>query len=133
MIAIPIKFNKVDSAINTLFRKSKWFVFIDENGNINIERNEFKKGREVINSMLKKGVKKLIFNSMGANPFMLLQRNNIECFYSGSERILFEDAIKKLKNNELIRVDSSNMLDFIEKNHKIKDSKIKKDNFNVKI
>ena len=40
MIAIPIKTNKENAVVSTLFGKSKWFAYIDENGNITIEDNK---------------------------------------------------------------------------------------------
>ena len=122
MIAIPIKREKQDSAVSTLFGKSKWFAFIDEN-DITIEKNELQSGRAVIEDFVKKGVTKIVFQSMGGNPFMLLQKNKIECFYSGKERILLPEVLLKLEKNELLKVDTSNMADYIEQGtmHKNKD------------
>ena len=113
MIAIPIKREKEDSAVSTLFGKSKWFAFI-ENGTITIEKNELQSGRAVIEDFINRGVTKIVFNSMGGNPFMLLQKAKIECFYSGKDRILLPDALVKLEKNELLKVDTSNMSDYIE-------------------
>jgi len=64
--------------------------------------------------MIKKGVSKLVFHHMGGNPFMLLQKGNIECFHDGGERILLDDVLQKLKNNELTKVDGTNMAKYVE-------------------
>lgn len=121
MIAIPVKTNKKNPPVSTLFGKSKWFAFIDKEGNIEIEANKTEGGREVVETFINKGVNKLVFHHMGGNPFMLLQKANIECFHDGGERILLEDLLLLLQNNKLTKVDSGNMAAFIEQGnmHKI--------------
>ncbi len=114
MIAIPVKMNKENPPVSTLFGKSKWFAIVDENGNVQIEANTTDSGREVVENMLKKGINKLVFHHMGGNPFMLLQKANIECFHDGGERILLNDVLQKLNKNELKKVDGTNMADFVE-------------------
>lgn len=114
MIAIPVKMNKENPAISTLFGKSKWFAFVDKDGNISIEQNQTESGRAVVENLVSKGVTKLIFQNMGGNPFMLLQKANIQCYYNGGERILLQEAVEKLNKNELVKVDGSNMAEYIE-------------------
>lgn len=113
MIAVPVKTNKENPAVTTLFGKAKWFAFIKE-GEISIEHNALESGRDVVTWMEKKGVKQLVFHSMGGNPFMLLQRAGIECYHSGDERILLQDVLEKLQQNELTLVTGSNMAQFVE-------------------
>ena len=114
MIVIPVKTNKENPPVSTLFGKSKWFAFIDENENITIESNETQSGREVVENMINKGVTKLVFHHMGGNPFLLLQKAKIECFHDGGKRILLNDLLVQLKENKLKKVDSLNMADYIE-------------------
>jgi predicted Fe-Mo cluster-binding NifX family protein len=106
MIAIPVKTNKENPPVSTLFGKSKWFAMVDGEGN--------ESGREVVENMIKKGVNKLVFHHMGGNPFMLLQKANIECFHDGGKRILLDEALDLLKNNQLTQVDGLNMSEYIE-------------------
>lgn len=113
MIAIPVKTNKENPAVTTLFGKAKWFAIVDGK-NITIEKNELQSGRAVVEHLASKGVNKLIFNHMGGNPFMLLQKANIECFHSGEERVLLNDVVQKLQDNNLTKVDAINMSNFIE-------------------
>ncbi len=113
MIAVPVKTNKENPAVTTLFGKAKWFAFVDGD-NVTIEKNDIMSGRAVVEYMAEKGVSKLIFNHMGGNPFMLLQKANIECFHSGSDRILLNDVIEKLKSNSLVKVDGTNMSEYVE-------------------
>lgn len=113
MIAIPVKTDKENPAVTTLFGKAKWFAFI--NGDkVTIEKNEIMSGRAVVEDFVERGVTKIVFSHMGGNPFMLLQKAKIECFHSGDERILLNDVIEKLKNNQLTKVDGANMADFVE-------------------
>lgn len=112
MIAVPVKTNKENPAVTTLFGKAKWFAIVD-NDNITIEKNELQGARAVVESLISRGITKVIFNHMGGNPFVLLQNANIECYYSGDERILLSDAIKKLNNAQLIKVDTTNMSEYI--------------------
>jgi predicted Fe-Mo cluster-binding NifX family protein len=113
MIAIPVKTDKDNPAVSTLFGKSKWFAFVNGDS-ISIEANSANGGRAVVESMIQKGVTKVIFNHMGANPFMLLQKSGIECFYDGGDRILLDDVLTKLSQDELIKVDNTNMSNYIE-------------------
>eukprot|EP01156_Anaeramoeba_ignava_P006592 Anaeramoba_ignava/a349064_22.p3 GENE.a349064_22~~a349064_22.p3 ORF type:complete len:145 (+),score=6.77 a349064_22:3-437(+) len=114
MIAIPVKMNKENPAVSTLFGKAKWFAFVDESGQISIEANKTDSGREVVENLIAKGVNKLVFHHMGGNPFMLLQKGKIECYHDGGERILLKDIIEKINNGQLTKVDGSNMADYIE-------------------
>jgi predicted Fe-Mo cluster-binding NifX family protein len=113
MIAIPVKTNKENPVVSTLFGKSKWFAYVDGE-NITIEANKTDSGREVVENMISRGVTSLVFHHMGGNPFMLLQKGHIECFHDGGERIFLNDIIEKLSKGELTKVDGSNMADFIE-------------------
>jgi len=123
MIAIPVKTNKENPAVSTLFGKSKWFAFVNENGEITIEANETESGRAVVDTMVSKGVNRLVFHHMGGNPFMLLQKAKIECFHNGGERILLNDVLALLKNNALTKVDGINMADFVEQGNMHKNGK----------
>ncbi|WP_304545400.1 NifB/NifX family molybdenum-iron cluster-binding protein [Sulfurimonas microaerophilic] len=114
MIAIPVKTNNENPALSPLFGKAKWFAYVDRDGNISIEKNETQSGRVVVDNMIAKGVDTIVFNHMGANPFMLLQKANMECFYGGDERILLQDLLSNLQNEELVKVDSTNMTQYLE-------------------
>ncbi|MEA3289686.1 MAG: NifB/NifX family molybdenum-iron cluster-binding protein [Campylobacterota bacterium] len=113
MIAIPVKTDKENPAVTTLFGKAKWFAYVDGE-NVTIEKNDIQSGRAVVEYMVEKGVTKLLFNHMGGNPFMLLQKAKIECFHSGDGRVLLNDVIEKLKSNNLVKVDGTNMSEYVE-------------------
>lgn len=117
MIAIPVKTNKENSAVSPLFGKAKWFAIVDDK-QITIEENKTQSGREVVENFKKQGVTKVIFAHMGGNPFMLLQKAKIECYAIGDERVLLQDMLKQLQAGKLVKVDTSNMEQYVEVNEK---------------
>jgi predicted Fe-Mo cluster-binding NifX family protein len=117
MIAAPVKRENVNAPISPLMGKSKWFAVADNEGTIKIYKNNCESGREVAQWLASLGVTKLFFQHMGANPFLLLNKEKIECFHVGSDRILFRDAILKYADGELTKVDIHNMNDYVEKGH----------------
>lgn len=125
MIAVPVKTNKQNPVVSTLFGKSKWFAFVDDNGNVTIEENQTQSGRDVVEHIIKKGVDTLVFHHMGGNPFMLLQKNAINCYHDGGERILLDELISRLKNDTLTKVDGTNMAQFIEQGNMHKNTQRK--------
>lgn len=118
MTAIPVKTDKRESAIAPLFGKAKWFALIEETGGVIFWKNDLKSGREVVSHFTKIGVTKVIFHDMGGNPFMLLDRAGIACYHSGEGRVLFGDALERLKTDTLVRVTPGNMMQYVEKAHK---------------
>lgn len=118
MIAIPVKTDKTDSAIAPLFGKAKWFALIDENETVSFWKNGLKSGREVVNHFIETGVSEVIFQDMGGNPFMLLDRAGIGCYHAGEGRVLFEEAAAAMQAGRLTRVTQANMFEYVEKSHK---------------
>lgn len=118
MIAIPVKTDKTDSAVAPLFGKAKWFALIEETGDVIFWKNDLKSGREVVSRFTEIGVTKVIFQDMGGNPFMLLDRAGIACYHAGEGRTLFKDALAAMKADELVRVNTENMPEYVEKSQK---------------
>ena len=59
MIAIPVKTNKENTAVSTLFGKAKYFALI-ENNKIEILKNEQMGGKAVANWLKSKNIEVLI-------------------------------------------------------------------------
>ena len=118
MIAIPIKKDSFDTAVSPLFGKSKWFAFVNAQGDISFWKNEMQSGRKIVEEFVSKGVNKVLFQGMGGNPFLLLQKNNIVCYHSDDGRVLLKDTLENLEKEELIKVTTKNMDEYIEKGHK---------------
>lgn len=118
MIAIPVKTNSVESAVAPLFGKAKWFAIVNGNGEIRFWKNELQSGRSVIEYFNSTGIKKIVFQEMGGNPFMLLIRAGMTCYHSGGERIVLKDALEHLSNNVLKHVTPENMYEYVEQSQK---------------
>jgi len=118
MIAIPVKTDKTESAIAPLFGKAKWFAMIEDDGSVVFWKNELKSGRDVVSHFIDNGVTQVIFQDMGGNPFMLLDRAGIACYHAGEGRVLYRDAAEAMKAGELVKVTTANMFDYVEKSQK---------------
>ena len=118
MTAIPVKTDKEASAVAPLFGKAKWFALIDDAGAISFWHNELKSGREVVNHFQAVGITRVVFQDMGGNPFMLLNRAGISCYHSGEGRVLLTDAVARLQKDELVEVTQQNMADYVERSQR---------------
>jgi predicted Fe-Mo cluster-binding NifX family protein len=118
MTAIAVKTDKETSAVAPLFGKAKWFALVDDANGISFWHNELKSGREVVNHFKKVGVERVVFQEMGGNPYMLLNRAGIRCYYSGEGRVLLEDVLTRLQNRELEEVTQQNMAQYVEKSQR---------------
>lgn len=118
MIAIPVKTNTIQSAISPLFGKAKWFALINKAGEITFWENIFQSGREVVNYLQASKVDRVVFQDIGANPYLLLHNAGIVCYHSGHGRIVLNEALQYLENGSLIRVTSENMAEYVERPHR---------------
>ena len=100
MIAIPVKTNKENTAVSTLFGKAKYFAFISK-GTIEIVKNEQSGGRAVATWLKSKNVDTLITSHMGEKPFSTLLQNNINVYFAGDERIEINDVLLKYADGDL--------------------------------
>ncbi len=115
-IAIPLKTNKDMPAISPLFGHAKWFAFIEED-EIQIERNFFDGGTDVVRWLLEKGVDTVITQHIGYNPFMILKQNGVKCYYPGEGRIIFAEAVDALKEGKLLEITEDNIEKFVRHSH----------------
>ena len=122
MIAIPVKTNKENTAVSTLFGKAKYFAFI-ENNKIEILRNEQTGGRAVANWLKSKNVDTLITSYMGEKPFETLLNNDLKVYFAGDERIELKDVMIKYADGELQILNNQNFHTLLkEDNHHSKNS-----------
>lgn len=117
MIAIPVKTNKENTAVSTLFGKAKYFAFI-ENNKIEILKNEQKGGRAVANWLKSKNVDVLITSHLGEKPFSTILNNGLKVYFAGDERIELKDVMIKYADGELQILNNQNFHTFLkEDNH----------------
>jgi predicted Fe-Mo cluster-binding NifX family protein len=96
MIVMPVKMNKPETALSPVFGHSKWFAFVDSEGNVSIEKNraQGQGGPAVAKFLLEKGVHTVLTSHVGAKPFMLFHNAGIQLYFSGEERITIAEALK---------------------------------------
>ena len=100
MIAIPVKTNKENTAVSTLFGKAKYFALISK-GTIEIVKNEQLGGKAVANWLKSKNVDTLITSHMGEKPFSTLLENNMNVYFAGDERIEINNVLLKYADGDL--------------------------------
>lgn len=116
MIVIPVKTDKQNSAVSPLFGKAKWFALVKDSG-VEMVKNSFSSGSEVVNWLHSIGAKTLIASHLGARPFELLNSLGIEAYFAGDERIEIEEVLQKHKNGELARLTLENFGQFVKEHH----------------
>ena len=107
MIAVPLKMEKVNSAVSPLFGKAKYFAIANK-GEIKILKNVCHGGNQVAVWLHSLGVKKLLVSHMGVNPFAKLTQFGIESYFVGEERIVLKDALLSYADGDLVRVHQGN-------------------------
>lgn len=110
MIAIPVKTNKLNSAISTLFGKAKYFALI-ENNSIEILKNEQKNGQAVIDWLKSKNVDTLITSYLGKKEFLKLM-NNIRVYFAGDKTIEIDNLLLKYSEGDLHILNQRNYSNF---------------------
>lgn len=108
IIAMPVKTDRVDSALAPLFGKAKHFAFVNETGEITIEKMEQNGGRDVARILVANDVDVLITSHLGLNPFVLLKSYGIKVYFAGEKRLLIAEALSLLHANELVEVTAEN-------------------------
>jgi predicted Fe-Mo cluster-binding NifX family protein len=108
-IAIPVKMNKENAPVASLFGKAKWFAIV-EDGQVNILANPAKGGQAVVEWLAQIKVDTILLQEMGKSPYLKVQSyGNITLYHTGFDRILLEDVLKKFENNDLTLLDESAM------------------------
>ncbi len=106
-IAIPVKMNRENPPLAPLFGKANWFAMV-ENGKVEIVKNPAHGGGAVVAWLLEEGVDTLIFQEMGVTPFRKLEeRNLMQLYHAGFERILLNEVLEKFENGTLQPIDDT--------------------------
>ncbi len=108
-IAIPLKMGKESSAISPMFGHAKWFGFVDEEGNIEIEKNPYDGGMQVVQWLLDKGTEVAITSHMGAGPFRVFYDRGVKVFHPGEGRVLLTEAVEKYRAGQLQEITPANV------------------------
>ena len=114
-IAIPVKMNKLDSAVAPLFGKAKWFAIVEE-GKIAIVQNPAQGGRAVIEWLNSLHIDTIIMQEMGAGPYEVIQQlGTMKLYHAGFERITLDRLLQDFQENKLALLDEVKMSEIIAK------------------
>jgi predicted Fe-Mo cluster-binding NifX family protein len=116
-LAIPVKTNKENPAVSPLFGKAKWFAIV-ENGDITIVKNEQEGGHAVIQWLYDMDVDVILAQQLGANPYMIIKKLDINLYHTGFERILLDKLLWKFENDLLTILDDTNIHEVINHHEK---------------
>ncbi len=108
MTVIPLKMNKMDSAISPMFGHAKWIAFIDDAGEITIEKNPTDGGQPFMQWLLDRGFDTVVTQHMGPTPYQLFTQRGVEIYYPGEGRVTMIEALDGLREGRLERVTEAN-------------------------
>jgi len=108
MTIIPLKMNKMDSAISPMFGHAKWIAFVDDAGKITIEKKPTDGGGSFMQWLLDHGFDTVITQHMGSSPFELFARQGKVIYYPGEGRVTMIEALDGFREGRLERVTEAN-------------------------
>lgn len=108
MIVVPVKTDKDDGVVASLFGKAKFFSTINDKGEISTHTNVLSNGIQVAQWFKSIGVKSAILSHLGETPFQALLKNGIEVYFAGNERISLNDVLQKFRDGSLPKVTKEN-------------------------
>jgi len=112
MTAIPLKMNKIESAISPMFGHAKYFAFVSDEGDITLEKNPYDGGMQVINWLMQNGVKTIVTSHIGAGPFQFLLEQGVKAFHPGEGRVVLIEALDGLREGRLMQITPENIAQF---------------------
>ncbi len=112
MTAIPLKMNKIESAISPMFGHAKWFAFADKAGEISIEKNPYDGGMQVIHWLMERGVDTIVTSHIGAGPFRFLLDRGVRAYHPGAGRVVLIEALDGLREGRLMAITPENIAQY---------------------
>jgi len=112
MTAIPLKMNKIESAISPMFGHAKYFAFVDEDGEIAIEKNPYDGGMPVVQWLLGKGIDTLITSHIGGGPYRIFLERGVRVWHPGEGRVVLIEALDGLRDGRLMQITPQNIAQF---------------------
>lgn len=118
MIAMPVKFNKEDAPLTPVFGKAKFVALIDKTTQkVDIKEIDFGSGRVLASWLVKNGVKTVIVQEMGTNPYMILSRSGVEVYLAPKDRTTINSALEMLNSGKLLHITPQNMAEHLDSGH----------------
>lgn len=112
MYAAPLKTDKEDAAITTVFGKAKWFGIYDPaNNSMKVIPNE-EHGPAIIGKLKEAGVTTILTKHLGGRPLQIAQSMGMRLFYPGDERLTLIEAVAKSQKGLLEEITANNVENF---------------------
>ena len=113
MIAAPLKMNKPDSAITTVFGKAKFFGIYDKDKNkVDVIENPQQGGPAVLSLLKEKGVNTILTQHLGQRPLMVAHELNMNVYHCTKERMTLTEASEKFQTNDFTEITMANLSQF---------------------
>jgi len=113
LTAMPVKMNKENPPLTTVFGKAKWFAFVDDGGSVEIRENPYAgAGPKTVAWLIGLGVDTIVTQHIGGNPFMIMKEAGVRLFYPGEGRILVGQVLEKLKHGSMEEITVDNIMRF---------------------
>jgi len=113
MIAMPVKANREDPPLTTVFGKAKWFAFVDGDETVRIVENPYAgAGPKTVAWLIESGVREIVTQHVGGNPFMILESAGVKLYYPGEGRLLVSEALARLREGACEPITRLNIMRF---------------------
>lgn len=104
MVAIPVKSDKENSTLVSLFGKAKFFSVMNEEGAVIVHTNSAHGGIEVAAWLKDLGVKRVVLNHVGETPFHALLKAGIDVYFGANKALSLHDVVTQLNQGMLEKV-----------------------------
>lgn len=113
MIAIPARSKENDVLITTIFGRTKEIAFVDEEGQISVQKNPYTEGSDLADWLVTQGVDQVVFRNIGAHPCDILLSNGIKLYATTDNRAPIEKIVADLQAGRLVEVTEENKQTFV--------------------
>ena len=113
MIAAPLKMNKPDSAITTVFGKAKFFgIYNADTEEVTVIQNPQQGGPAVLSFLKEKGVNTILTQHLGQRPLVIAHELGMNVYHCTNERMTLKEANTKYQSNDFIEITMDNLSQF---------------------
>ena len=113
LVAMPVKMNREDPPLTTVFGKAKWFAFADDGGTVEIRENPYAgAGAKTVAWLIAEGADRIVTQHIGGHPFMMLQEAGVAVCYPGEGRITVSEAMRSLREGRCEPITAENVMQY---------------------
>ncbi len=110
---MPVKMNREDPPLTTVFGKAKWFAFVDEAGRSEIRENPYAgSGAKTVAWLIAEGAEQIVTQHIGGHPLMMLKEADVSVYSPGEGRITVSEAMRKLGAGACQAITPANVMQY---------------------